>query len=117
MLLENFGTPLKTGHPHHRLDFSALDSRASVGHVTALLTAPPWTLGKPCPTWTQAPLCLLDSPQKQEEIAKLGVNSRDFPGPAAKTPSSQCRGPGFDPQSGSWIPYASTKTQHSQINK
>ena len=70
MLLENFGTPLKAGHPHHNLDFSALDSRASAGHVTALPTVPPWTLGKPWPTWTQAPLCLLDSPQQREETAE-----------------------------------------------
>ena len=60
-------------------------------------------------------------------------NSRDFPGgPVAKTPRSQCRGPGFDPWSGNWIlhaatksshaaakkiPHAATKTWHSQINK
>ena len=37
-----------------------------------------------------------------------------FPGgPVAKTPSSQCRGPGFDPWSGNKILYATTKTGHS----
>ena len=34
----------------------------------------------------------------------------DFPGgPVARTPSSQCRGPGFNPWSGNWIPHAATK--------
>ena len=34
----------------------------------------------------------------------------DFPGgPVAKTPHSQCRGPGFDPWSGIQIPHATTK--------
>ena len=33
--------------------------------------------------------------------------SGDFPGdPAVKTPSSQCRGPGFDPWSGNYKPHA-----------
>ena len=41
---------------------------------------------------------------------------RDYPGgPVAETPCSQCRGPGFDPWSGNWLPYATTKTWHSQI--
>ena len=34
-------------------------------------------------------------------------------GPVAKTPHSQCRDPEFDPQSGSWIPHASTKHLHA----
>ena len=35
---------------------------------------------------------------------------RDLPGdPVAKTPCSQCRGPGFNPCSGTWIPHAATK--------
>ena len=35
---------------------------------------------------------------------------RNFPGgPMAKTPCSQCGGPGFDPWSGNWIPHAATK--------
>ena len=34
----------------------------------------------------------------------------DFPsGPGTKTLHSQCRGTGFDPWSGNWIPYATTK--------
>ena len=42
---------------------------------------------------------------------------RDFPGGlVAKTLCSQCRGPGSDPWSGNWIPHATIKTQHSQIN-
>ena len=37
--------------------------------------------------------------------------SRDLPGgPVAKTPCSQCRGPGFNPWSGNWIPHAATKS-------
>ena len=35
----------------------------------------------------------------------------DFPaGPVAKTPHSQCKGPGFDPWTGNWIPHAATKS-------
>ena len=42
----------------------------------------------------------------------------DFPGGlVATTPRSQCRRPGFNLWSGSQIPYATTKTQCSQINK
>ena len=33
----------------------------------------------------------------------------------AKTPCSQCRGPGFDPWSGNQILRAATKTWHSQL--
>ena len=36
-----------------------------------------------------------------------------FPGgPVSKTLHSQCRGPGFDPWSGNWIPRAATKSLH-----
>ena len=42
---------------------------------------------------------------------------RDFPGPVVKTLSSGCKGPGFEPQSGNSIPYASITTRHSQRNK
>ena len=36
--------------------------------------------------------------------------SRDFPGgPVAKTPSSWCRGPGFNPRSGNQFPHATIK--------
>ena len=46
------------------------------------------------------------------------MSLRDFPGgPVAKTLSSQCRGPRFDPWSGSQILHTTTKTQSSQINK
>ena len=38
-------------------------------------------------------------------------------GPVAKTVSSQCWGPGFDPWLGNWIPHATTKTLCSQISK
>ena len=44
--------------------------------------------------------------------------SWEFPGgPVAKTLSSQCRGSGFDPCSGSYIQQTATKTWYSQINK
>ena len=34
----------------------------------------------------------------------------DFPGsPVAKTPCSQCRGPGFDPWPGNQMPHATTR--------
>ena len=37
----------------------------------------------------------------KEEKGEEGTEKRDFPGgPVAKTPLSQCRGPGFDPLSG-----------------
>ena len=35
----------------------------------------------------------------------------------ANTPLSQCKGPWFDPWSGTWIPNAASKTQQSQKNK
>ena len=36
--------------------------------------------------------------------------SWDFPGgPVARTPCSQCRGPGLDPWSGNYIPHTATK--------
>ena len=41
----------------------------------------------------------------------------NFPSPLAKTPCSQCKGPGFHPWPGNHIPQAVTKTQHSQIKK
>ena len=34
-------------------------------------------------------------------------------GPVANTLHSQCRGPGLNPLSGSYIPYAATKTLHA----
>ena len=38
----------------------------------------------------------------------------DFPGGAvAKTWSSQCQGPGFDPWSGNLMPHAATKSSHA----
>ena len=42
----------------------------------------------------------------------------DFPGgPVAKTPGSQCRGPGFDPWPGTQIPYTVTKNSHTVTKK
>ena len=44
-------------------------------------------------------------------ISFLTYKYRHFPGgPVAKTLHLQCRGSGFDPWSGNWIPYAATKT-------
>ena len=44
--------------------------------------------------------------------------NRDFSlGPVAKTLSSQCRGPKFNPWSENKISHAATKTWCSQINK
>ena len=41
-------------------------------------------------------------------------SSWDFPGgPVAKTPRSQCRGPGFDPWSGNKILHAASKSSHA----
>ena len=56
---------------------------------------------------------------------KRNTCDKDFPGgPVAKTPCSQCRGPGFEPCSGTRshilqpkITSATAKTWHSQINK
>ena len=43
---------------------------------------------------------------------------QDFPGgPAAKTLHSQCRGPGFDPWSGNYIPQASTRSSSAKQPK
>ena len=42
----------------------------------------------------------------------------DFPGrPVAKTPCSQCKGPGFDPWLGNYIPRAATKNLHVATKK
>ena len=38
-------------------------------------------------------------------------------GPVAKILSSQCRAPGFHPRLRNWIPHATAKTWHSQINE
>ena len=40
----------------------------------------------------------------------LKVIHRDFPGgPVVQTPSFQCKGLGFSPSSGNWIPHATTE--------
>ena len=45
---------------------------------------------------------------------KQSKKSFGFPGgPVPKTPCFQCRGPGFDPWSGNWIPHAATKGPHA----
>ena len=38
-------------------------------------------------------------------------------GPVAKTLLCQCRGFGFDPWSGNWIPHAETKSLHATSKK
>ena len=44
------------------------------------------------------------------------INSWDFStGPVAKTPCSQCKGPGFDPQSGNQIPLLHLRGNMPQI--
>lgn len=43
----------------------------------------------------------------EKELGLSERKRRDFPaGPVAQTPRSLCRGPGFDPQSGYWIPHS-----------
>ena len=55
----------------------------------------------------------INSPQSVKNCS-LG----NFPGgPMAKTPHSQCRGPGFDPWSGNQVPHAKTKSSHTTTNK
>ena len=45
-----------------------------------------------------------------------GAVDGDIPGgPVAKTPHSQCRGPGFEPWLENWIPLAATKNSHTTI--
>ena len=40
----------------------------------------------------------------------FSLQKKDFPsGPVAKTLHSQCRGPGFDPWLGNWIPHTTMK--------
>ena len=60
------------------------------------------------------------------EIEKIRRRRVGIPGsPVAKTPSSQCKGPRFNPWLGNWFPHATTKkillvttkTQGSQISK
>ena len=44
----------------------------------------------------------------------LVANTGDFPhGPVAKTLCSQCRGTGFNPWLGNWIPHAATKGSYT----
>ena len=57
--------------------------------------------------WLQTSLIIYISIHKNEGV---------FPGgPVVKTPRFQCREPRFNPWSGNLIPYAATKTHHSQI--
>ena len=52
--------------------------------------------------------------QQQQQQPSYIKNSGGFlGGPVAKTPSSQCRGPGFHPWSGSHIPHSTTKSLHA----
>ena len=63
----------------------------------------PWHT--PFPIWNQS-------------VVPCPVLLWNFPGvPVAKTPHSQCWGPGFDPWSGNQIPYAATEKLCIQINQ
>ena len=43
------------------------------------------------------------------------IRSGDFPGgPVAKTPCSQCWGPGFSPWSGNQLPHTTAKSLHDR---
>ena len=55
---------------------------------------------------------LLTQPQRcrQKEPFKTSIRDNHYGGPAAKTPNSQCRKPGFDPSSRYEIPHATTKS-------
>ena len=55
--------------------------------------------------------------RKQHATVRSEAEGLPWWGPVAEAPRCQCRGPGFDPWSGSYIPYAATKTWQSQINK
>ena len=92
------GAPgLRTGAPHHSQPSATALPEASVS-----LSSQARDLS--LEVWVEAP------DGKSPPI-------RGFPGgPVAKTPCSQCRGPGLDPWPGNQIPSATTKTQHSQIN-
>ena len=51
-------------------------------------------------------------------VQQKWTQQSDFPnGSVKKTPGSRCRRPRFDTWSGNYILPASTKTQHSQLNK
>ena len=53
-----------------------------------------------------------------KEHQKEKKEMRDFlGGPVAKTPPSQCRGPGFDPWSGNEIAHAAMKILHAAAKK
>ena len=58
---------------------------------------------------------IVEATEKGSGVVLSSVRSfRDFPGgPMAKTPCSQCRGPGFSPWLGNQIPQAATKTSHA----
>ena len=68
----------------------------------------------------QKQIIFLERPATSSHMYRsLHINLKvgNFPGgPEAKTPDSRCRGPRFHPCSGNRIPYAPTKTWHSQIN-
>ena len=52
--------------------------------------------------------------QKYSRVNGGVAVGENFPGGSVvKTPCSQCRGPGFDPCSGNWIPHATTKSSHA----
>ena len=56
---------------------------------------------------------------KPSRIAHKMEEGWDFPGgPVGKTPCSQCRGLGFDPWLGNYIPYyAATKSSRASTKK
>ena len=86
---------------------------------------PPWkTVG---PQVLKHNVCIHYDPiilaQEKEVYMSIKKKYGDFPGgPVAKVPSSQCRGPRFNPWSGNYIPHATTKDpttkpQSCQTNK
>ena len=52
------------------------------------------------------------------ERKRIIMQKRNFPaGPVGRTPSSQCKGPGFIPWLGNWIPHSATKSSHAATKK
>ena len=75
---------------------------APLSMVLGLAAAAPWELVRNA-----------DS-QALSRTTESNLNFRVFPsGPVAKTPHSQCRGPGFDPWSGNQSPRATGKSSHA----
>ena len=79
------------------------------------LKCPPWELHLLSQAFGGSHISV-DVKAASSQIIEFQTAREQLPrGPVGKNPSSQCRGPGFDPWSGSQMPYALTKSPHAAI--